>query len=41
MEEPDGGILAARKINLAAPNKHPEVVFRGGGSRYRARFKLD
>lgn len=40
MEEPDSGKLAARKINLAAPNKLPEVVFRGGG-RYRARFKLD
>jgi hypothetical protein len=41
MEDTDSGILAARKINLAAPNKLPEVVFRGGGGRYRARFKLD
>jgi hypothetical protein len=41
MEEPDDGFLAARKINLVAPNKLPEVVFRGGGGRYRARFKAD
>ncbi len=42
MEDTDSGILAARKINLAAPNKRPEVVFRDdSGGRYRARFKLD
>jgi hypothetical protein len=42
MEDTDGGILAARKINLAAANKLPEVVYRDhSGGRYRARFKLD
>jgi hypothetical protein len=42
MEDTDSGILAARKINLAAANKLPEVVFRDhSGGRYRARFKLD
>ena len=42
MEDPDSGILAARKINLAASNKLPEVVYRDhSGGRYRARFKLD
>lgn len=42
MEDTDSGILAARKIDLAAPNKLPEVVFRDdSGGRYRARFKLE
>jgi hypothetical protein len=42
MEDTDSGTLAARKINLAAPNKLPEVIFRdSSGGRYRARFKLD
>ena len=41
MEDPDSGKLAARKIDLAASNKLPEVIFRGGGGRYRARFKIE
>ena len=42
MENTDAGILAARKIDLAASNKLPEVVYRDdSGGRYRARFKLD
>jgi len=42
MEDTDSNILAARKIDLAAPNKLPEVVYRDhSGGRYRARFKLD
>lgn len=41
MEDPDKGILAARKIDLAASNHRPEVLFRGGGGRYRARYKVE
>ena len=42
MEDPEKGILAARKIDRAASNKKPEVVFRDhSGGRYRARYKID
>ena len=45
MEDTDSGILAARKINLAAPNKRPEVVFRDDERRplpgaFQARLRL-
>jgi hypothetical protein len=41
MEDPDKSILAARKIDLAAANHLPEVLYRGGGGCYRARFKVE